>query len=283
MYHTKQINQVKQKEKSFLTTSFSSKNLQIVFTPFQLDIYNLLLKHPGYMTNEQISLEIGCTVRTVIRATNKFHEYGLITKQQKDEYSPNYYTIKKNTYTFSQWTNRLSPTNQHLYITHGIRIDHKNKIIYSLGNVTPKSSSLILANLFINLSPSSREARVLKKIKDTPRSRWSPQKGMKMYNYQNEPTITAKPKEKTVSKPSVSIEQRWKELENMVERCKIHLAEPEKYFKFGLEESIKYTKTHLQRCLDDLKELENDYLGSSNEKQSVLYQYDTNGMAAYSS
>jgi len=176
MYHTSIENQVFQIKKSFLTTNFPSKDLQTSYsgnidsyintlTPFEQDIAHLFLKFRKAPfikhVNSSIAKKVGCSVRTVIRATNKFHKDGFITKKQPHQYATNNYTldekIKKGSHAFSHWFNSLTSSNQDLYISHGIIIDHKNKIICS--DVTPNNSSLILDSLSRRLDPVLTRAR----------------------------------------------------------------------------------------------------------------------------
>jgi hypothetical protein len=153
MYHNNIKNQLFKRKKSLLTTSFAQKDSQTVnYTPIQNKILSFfkLYRHASFtkFTNEYIALSIGCSTKTVTRATNQFLKDGLITKCQKNRYAPNDYTfnnkIDKARGTFSHWINSLSSTNQNLYISHGIRIDHDNKIIFSYENVPHNKKSLIL-------------------------------------------------------------------------------------------------------------------------------------------
>ena len=174
MYHTEIKNQVNAIKKSWLKTSFPPKDLQTGYTgdidayiatctPFEQDIAHIFLKFRNApsikITNSFIAKQIRCSVRTVTRSTNKFHKDGFIAKHQPHQYSTNHYTlndkVKKGKHAFSHWLNSLSPKNKDLYISHGIIIDHKNKIICS--DVIPNNSSLILDSLFSrNVVLSSR-------------------------------------------------------------------------------------------------------------------------------
>lgn len=99
-YHTFHENQVFQTNKSFYPKSFSQKYSQIDhryiynLTPTERQIYYLLRRHYDYyssfkLTNEYIANNIGCSIRTVMRATNKLHKDGLITKSRDHLYDCN--------------------------------------------------------------------------------------------------------------------------------------------------------------------------------------------------
>ena len=97
MYHTQIKNQA-------LNTSFSQKDFHTAMqdvnnlTLTEQRIYQHLWRYRHYPSvkfkNETIAKRIGCTVRTVQKATAKFHKAGLITKKQQDIYSPNQYTFQ---------------------------------------------------------------------------------------------------------------------------------------------------------------------------------------------
>jgi len=170
MYHTEKINQASI-EKNLKQTRFSSKDLQFAhyvesLSPKFRKIAQVYISHLDLpwvkLKNERVALLAGCSLKTVTRATNKFHEDGFITKHQDNKYAPNNYTfndkIKRN--TFSHWFNSLSAQNQNLYISHGIRIDHKNKIIYSLGNVPQIKNLLLDLSLSRNPNPFFAHRRV---------------------------------------------------------------------------------------------------------------------------
>lgn len=148
-----------------------------VLTPLQKKIayYLLQFRNAPWITlrNESIALSLGCSVKTVTRATNKFLEDGFISKYQQNRYAPNSYAlnpnIKTSQYSYSHWFNSLSITNQDLYVSHGIRVNNKNKVIFSLRNVPQNKSSLILESIFSNQSPLSRVRTRGKGIKKSKR------------------------------------------------------------------------------------------------------------------
>lgn len=165
MYHTDKLNQALFKEK-LIPATFSSKDLQTDYTldincyldtltPLQKKIayYILQFRNAPWVSlkNQSIALAIGCSVKTVTRATGQFLKDNFISKHQPNTYAPNNYSfnddIKKVNFSFSHWFQSLSSSNQDLYISHGIRIDHKNRIIYSLRNVPQNKSSLILDSI----------------------------------------------------------------------------------------------------------------------------------------
>jgi hypothetical protein len=130
MYHTQKINQA-------LNTNFSHKNFPSGhYTSTQQRIADIIKSSPNRtLSNAYIASLAGCSVITVIRATNKLHQYGLITKQQEHQYS----------------TNRFS---------HRMKIDHINKKVVPYGNDIPKNKnkSLILVDsLFRKLCVVSYE------------------------------------------------------------------------------------------------------------------------------
>lgn len=175
MYHTNKLNQ-DLFNKNLSLPAFPLKNLQTGYTgdinayiasltPLQKKVaYHLLsLRNAPWaiLKNKSIASALSCSIKTVTRATNKFLEDNFITKEQPNKYAPNNYTfndsINKVKFSFSHWYESLSPVNQDLYSTHGIRIDHKKRIIYSYRNVPHNISSLILDNLFSkNVVVSSR-------------------------------------------------------------------------------------------------------------------------------
>ena len=110
----------------------------------------------SYLKNETIAREIGCSVKTVTRCTNKLHSDGFITKWQQNKYSPNHYDFKKDIVkgrqAYDYWFNTLSVKNQTLYTTNGIRVDYKNRIIFSHRNV-PQNTILSYCKRFISKKP----------------------------------------------------------------------------------------------------------------------------------
>lgn len=97
MYHTQIKNQA-------LNTTFSHKDFHTAtqdvnnLTLTEQRIYQHLWRYRHYPSvkfkNETIAKRIGCTIRTVQKATAKLHKAGLITKKQQDIYSPNQYTFQ---------------------------------------------------------------------------------------------------------------------------------------------------------------------------------------------
>ena len=314
MYHTSENNQVFKTKKSLLTKSFVREDLQTAYytkeqylatcTPFQKEVFELLLEYCHFpnvkIKNETIALRLGCSNKTVTRATNKFLQDGLITKHQQNKYTPNYYTFNEEfkKISFSHWINSLSSHNQYLYITHGIRIDHKNKIIYSLRNVPQYKNNLILDSLFINLSPSSRrrEGRIFNKIKDIPRvrPRGDSQKRMNMYNFQDKPVTNANiyKKKRNPGGHSPAVLKPVLPLEDQIHAKKVDIAfytkQLERPEDFWEERSILFsinismTKSLLARAYCELEELESQTKRKINEKQILLHQYPSDSMAACS-
>jgi hypothetical protein len=277
MYHSSTENQVFNINKSFLTKGFSSKDLQTYIaelTPSQREIAHYFLKFRNAcetkFINSTIAKKIGCNVRTVIRATNKFNEDGFIIKHQPEPYDINRYTfnekLRRGSDAFMYWLNDLPTKSQDTYISHGIFIDHKNKRVVTQRNVTPYLSSSILDNLFKKSSLRLTCARergqgFSKKIK-----------GKMMKPYGNPKKILKSPE------PLLTYEQQREELIKKIDACRRKLADPHKYVSFSVEASIVYFEKELQQHLKDLEQI-----GSSNEKQSISYQYQSDTMATYSS
>jgi hypothetical protein len=203
------------KKNQALSSSFSQKHSQSVhFTPSEEQLFQIICKYINapyiYLRNETLASLSGRSIKTVTRATNKFHKNGLITKQQKNRYAPNHFTLSKEIkkHSFTHWINSLSPSNQHLYITHGIRIDHNDKVIFSLRNVPQSNSSSLILNLFINSSPSLHAGvkgkRVFQTNQDPGRKRFL-KKGNIMDNFQRKPPQMTKP-----TKPRQGIYSLWR-------------------------------------------------------------------------
>lgn len=98
------------------------------------------------------------------------------------------------------------------------------------------------------------------------------------------PLDIQKPKTKTPKKgkiyspwrsPDTSLSRD--DLVKEIESCKLKLADPSKYFKFCVNEGIKYTQKKLEEYVSELNELDKEH---SNEEQSVLYSSSTHFMAA---
>jgi hypothetical protein len=256
MYHNNKLNQVSRIEKSLLTTSFSRKDSQTdhylsSYTPTQQAITRYINRYQCYpwikLSNEHIANAIGCTVRTVIRATNKLHKDGFITKHQENKYSSNSYNIILSEY------------------------------------VTPNLRSSLNINLFINLSPSSRRCeasvRVFKKT--------YPEKGNKMSSFQNRlaSVIKSKPKRNSgghspaVLKPILPLEERIHSKTVDIAFFEKQLENPESFWDpHGMLFSVNITmaKSLLARAQFELSELK---MESSNEKQIVSYQNSPYSMA----
>jgi DNA-binding MarR family transcriptional regulator len=139
MYHTPALNQAKKRS---LLQGFSLKDFHTAnFTPYEISISRLLLRYRIHyphikLTNKYIAHQVGCSIKTVTRATTKFHESGFITKHQDNRYSPNSF----------------------LFYSDRIKVDHKKRIIPVVENVPHNRSSLILNNIF-KKSYSSAPAR----------------------------------------------------------------------------------------------------------------------------
>jgi hypothetical protein len=122
MYHTNKINQA-QIQKNLNIPRFSPKDSQSDhYTPTEQKIYKQLLKHPNNTSNAYIAKIVGCSIITVIRATNKFHRDGRITKYQENRYSFNNYSF-------------------------GMKIDHKNKKVIPYGNDILKKDLILVDSL----------------------------------------------------------------------------------------------------------------------------------------
>jgi hypothetical protein len=195
MYHINKLNQVLFR-KNLSPTSLASKDLQTecddsyisALTRYQKKVACFILpfrnKPRIILKNETIALAIGCSTKTVTRATNKFLKDGFITKHQQNKYAPNNYAIKNVKISFSHWFQSLSLSNQNLYDSHGIRIDHNNKIIYSYRNVPQTKSSLIFSSLSsLNPVVSSRGGAV-RNVQ--VHGKKNPKKGRKMNSVQKQ-------------------------------------------------------------------------------------------------
>jgi len=80
-------------------------------------------------------------------------------------------------------------------------------------------------------------------------------------------------------KPVLTPEQSRERLLKEIEQCKLKLIEPEKHFpSFLLRESIAYITTHLERCRQDLEEL--NQKRSSNENEILLHKIEPYSMEA---
>lgn len=172
MYHKIEINQTLFSKKSPI--NIYSGNLTSYLdgcTTLQQKIAKVFLefkyKENIHITNQYISIRVGCSVKTVIRCTNKFHADGFLIKKQKNQYSPNDYLfnakVKWGKDAFDYWLNSQTPEKQELYTKHGIIIDHKNKTIFSPRNVPQRntrylSSILTLKEPLTKMRARTREA-----------------------------------------------------------------------------------------------------------------------------
>jgi Fe2+ or Zn2+ uptake regulation protein len=271
MYHTN-------KKKQALITSFSHKNIHtdnyigntdqymVSLSPKKRAIANVYIRYDRYyssvqLTNEQVAKEAGCSVITVIRATNQFHEDGFITKHQQNKYAPNYFTFN------------VREQSQDMFISPRIIIDHRNKTISSYRNDRQNKSLLLDINLFINLSPNAhareREKRVFKKTYNSERRIVMKQK--------------PEPKKQGIYAPWKAPEKRSDEdqkiyLREQIKLYEMRLANPKKYFAYSLEALVKINEKALVESLEELIELER----RSNEKQSILHQSKSDIMATCS-
>lgn len=272
MYHTSTENQIFNINKSFLTKGFPSKDLQTYiasFTRHERDVAHYILEFRQQdsqrISNSTIARHVKCSVKTVTRATNKFHRDGFITKKQIHPYDINSFSFhektKKGPDAFMYWLSDLPPRSQDLYISHGIIIDHKNKKISTGRNVPPYLSSSLLDNLFINSSPScarTRERRqdFFKKIK-----------GKTVEHLKKSSSYTKQSvfKEKTVKKSEsfLTILAKKEDLLQKIEECKQKIADPHKYVKYDvIKSSVVFFEKDLDQYLRELKEY-NDFASIS--------------------
>jgi hypothetical protein len=279
MYHINKINQVSIKE-NLSTPRFSYKHLHIDHyqsscTPSQLKILNYIRTYQYCpwikLSNERIANYVGCSVVTVIRATNKFHKDGFIIKHQENKYTSNTYSLC-------------------------IVVDQRNKRIFQSEYDRPNKNSLILNNLFINRNPSSRKRegglRIFKKIIDH-------KKGKIMNDYRDPSLFIVKSKEKTpqkrntgghspaVVKPTLSIEQQIHAKKVDIAFFRIQIEKPEEFWdsrNILFSVNVKMAQSLLSKAIEELKELEakKNGTGDRNEKQEVLYQHSANIVAACS-
>jgi hypothetical protein len=198
MYHINKLNQVLF-QKNLSVARLAPKDLQTDYTRSTDSYLSTLTKYQKkaafhillfrnkpwiILKNETIALAIGCSTKTVTRATNKFLKDGFITKNQQNKYAPNNYSIKNVKLSFSHWFQSLSLDNQTLYDSHGIRIDHNKKIIYSYRNVPQTKSSPVFSSL------SSRNVVVSSRIaagrKEHTQNKNNQKKGMKVNSVQKQ-------------------------------------------------------------------------------------------------
>jgi len=274
MYHTEKINQAPN-QINLNFTRFSSKDLHTDHYISQLTRYERFLYHELLLfsdcnvirpSNEYLASKAGCSIRTVIRATNKFHQDGFIIKQQISLYSTNHYT-------FTDKAQR------------GM-IDNKNKSIISQRNVTPTLRSSLNINLFINLSPSSRRRERTR----TVFKKTYPEKGEIVNNFKRQSLRLAKPQEKLrnrnghspqVLKPILPLKDQIHAKKVDIAFFEKQLEKPEAFWDHRsilFEAQITMAKSLLARAKFELNELE----GNSDEKQSILRQSDPYSMATCS-
>ncbi len=92
--------------------------------------------------------------------------------------------------------------------------------------------------------------------------------------------LKMRPKSPTFKRPvPVPPADRRMAILKEIESCRTKLADPDKYFKFMKEESIKYTQKELECQLLELSELEGE--GNTSEKQILSYQHSSGGLEAY--
>jgi len=99
------------------------------------------------LTNGCIAEHVGCSVRTVQRATNALQKDGFIVKQQVSRYTPNDFKLspatQKGKHAYSYWLNSLSEESKELFYTHGI---YKN----AKGDLSCQYEYVIQNNNYIN-------------------------------------------------------------------------------------------------------------------------------------
>jgi hypothetical protein len=282
MYHTSTENQLFNIKKSFLTKGFDPKNLQTgdineyidCLTSSEQGVIRHLLEFRHLpevkLINSSIAKAVGCSRITVIRATNKFHKDGVITKRQPQPYDANIYSfnekVKKGPGAFMYWLNNLPKESKDIYISHGIIIDHKNKKVSSYRNDTPYLSSLILESLFKKSSPLFTRARerdqsFSKKIKGKIMNPLETNKQSRMY------PIWKAPEEPPIRDQIIRLKNDIRSLSQQIEanKAKAYM--------------ISFAVSLVERKMNELKSLE----AQSNEKQNISYQYTSDSMAAYSS
>ena len=265
MYNIQKINQAPIQE-SLKITRFSHKNLHTdnyinSLTSTERKIYQFIdgFRNQQWIKfrNEYIANKVGCSIRTVIRTTNKFNHDGFITKYQEHKYTSNNYIIVQSEY------------------------------------VTPNLRSSLNINLFINPSLTRVHARpniVGATSRTTFKKTKYPEKGEIVNNFKRQSLRLAKSQVKLINRGghSPAIVKPMLPLEDQIHTKKVDIA----FFEKQLEKpedfwdprgilfsaNITMTKSLLARARLELIELE----GSSNEKQRVLYQNNTNSMATCS-
>ena len=100
------------------------------------------------ISNDYVAATIHCSIKTVTRATNKFHLDGFLLKQQPNQYAFNNYQFhpltRKGKGSFNYWFNSLSPENQLSYKTDRSYVNHKGEKKFSLRNVPQNRITLVI-------------------------------------------------------------------------------------------------------------------------------------------
>lgn len=120
-------------------------------------------KNETHPSNEHIAGKAGSSVRTVIRATNKFHQAGFIYKQQRHIRSLNFYTfnslVKKGVGAYNYRLHTLSASNQELLMTHGMYQNNKVKKSFPSEYVTLNYSYNLYNKFIYKTKPINARAR----------------------------------------------------------------------------------------------------------------------------
>ena len=104
MYNIQKINQAPV-QKNLHSSRFSRQHFPTdYYTPTERQIHQLIISFgtdtSKKLSNAYIAQIVGCTKRTVTKATTKFHANGLITKQQEHQYDFNTYNIIQSEYFY---------------------------------------------------------------------------------------------------------------------------------------------------------------------------------------
>jgi len=99
------------------------------------------------MTNKYIAERANCSVRSVVRTTNKLRDNGFLIKYQENKYAPNEFklshSLKKGRHAYSYWINTLSAERQEHIMLHELHSER-----YDL--VPPASENVTQSNNYIN-------------------------------------------------------------------------------------------------------------------------------------
>lgn len=133
-------------------------------TPTEQKIAKIILEfryaQDTILTRDYIASRAGCTIRTVTRATTKFHNDNFITKSQENVYAPNHFFFNEKTVkgpdAYQYWYNTQPKQNRDLYHTHGIRVDHEKKIIFQYEYVPQSYSYFLRDSLYNKTVPVTR-------------------------------------------------------------------------------------------------------------------------------